>query len=850
MESRFNPTPLLLVFALLAFGLAGLSVADMFLPHPSDGVILETAAGGGRLVVADVVQGSGAQKAGIEKGDVIAGIDREAVVDLGHAARVLNRHRVGDEVLYLVRTPAGLVETRVQLGRRHIGDGTYLYAAVLGFSFFVVGLFVLLRQPARRTSQVFFLMCGLFLLFLVCRMRPPSYSGLDPLILGLGTVAFLFLPPVFLHFYLLFPRPVWEGDGGESLMRRLGALWRLGWPLFYALPLVLFVGSFAVARLAGRPAALIGGVPPAHWWLTAAYMLVGLAAMAGNARRATDPRERRGLALVLVGSLFGLLPFLVASVGFATFQYSPGYFFAGIMPLVLVPITFAYAVVRFQLLDIRVILRRSLLYTVTTAVVTGLYAAGIATFNALFRGTALAASGYFPIVLALAIVVFFDPVRRGVQGPIDRFFFAGRSRLQQAMVEMGEAVAAQVDLQAVVHELMEKLPRLLELHFAGLYLRRGSGLDRVAGPATLPESLPSPPEVRRLLERQQRPVAVAQLGSLGLRDADLAAWVRTLEEAGVEVVGELRSRRRHLGLVVLSAKRGQIPLEREELDLLQGLLNQVALALETSLLLEERTQKAELERELEIAATIQARLLPDCLRFAAGWQVAAVCRPARIVGGDFFAQLVSPEGEESAVIFGDVSGKSVSGALMMMAAHEALHALALIQPRPEQLFRLANRRVYALGRRNFVALGYLAASPDGCRLRYVLAGQPPLLLRRRDGTVVELPLPGHRIPVGALGDGAYECLEAVVGPGELVVGYSDGVTDARAPSGELFGDRLAAVLAAAPADPDGAVAAILAAVDEHTENGIQYDDLTLVAVGRPAVGRPAVGHPGASESPS
>lgn len=834
-----NTTAPLLAFGFVAFALAVLSIGDMFLPRPYDGVVLD-ARSPHRLIVQDVAPGSGADVAGIRPGDEIRGIHREVVRNASQATRVLNKLSIGDEVLYLV-IGAGDRKTReveVRLGRRQFGDGTYLFSCLLGFSFFLVGLFVLIRQPTLRVSQVFFLLCGFFLLFLVCRLRPPSYSGFDNLILSLGTVAFLLLPPALLHFYLLFPRPVWlDAAAGERWGGTVAGLWRRGWPAIYALPPLVFAASFALARLEGSDEVqLASGAPLANWWLLALYMLGSLFVLRANSRHLEDPRERRGMAMVLIGSLFGLVPFLISSVVFATRQASEAFFVLGIMPLVLVPITFAYAIVRFQLLDIRVILRRSLLYTVTTALVTGFYAAGIAAFNAFFRDSTLAASGYFPFVLALAIVVLFDPLRRRIQDLIDRFFFAERSRLQKAMVELGEALTVQCDLQIVVQELVEKLPRLLALDFAALYLRRGNKLVRLAGPENLPTELPVIEELEeRLRQRSSSFTRLDRLGALPLRSAPVAHWVRSLTDAGVEAIGELASSRRQLGMVLLSAKQGRMQLEREDLELLQGLLRQASLALETSLLLEERTQRAELEREIEIAADIQARLLPSRLFFAEGWQVAALCRPARIVGGDFFSQLPSFADGNAAVVFGDVAGKSVSGALMMMAAHEALHTLAMTHREPGELFTLANRRVYALGQRNFVALGYFSACSDRQHLCYAVAGQPPPLIRWTDGQVFELPLPEHRLPIGALGDGEYCSLEVMVRPGEIVLGYSDGIVDARSPHDEPFTcTRLEAVVARSPADPDAIVRNVLHEIDAFTRGGLQYDDLTLVAVGRPA----------------
>jgi serine phosphatase RsbU (regulator of sigma subunit) len=267
--------------------------------------------------------------------------------------------------------------------------------------------------------------------------------------------------------------------------------------------------------------------------------------------------------------------------------------------------------------------------------------------------------------------------------------------------------------------------------------------------------------------------------------------------------------------------------------LLKGLVHQASMALEAQALLEERTRQAELERELDIAATIQASLQPDSVRLAEGWQVAAVCRPARQVGGDFIAELPGPWDGHRAVAYGDVSGKSVSGALVMMAAYEILHSLALTAPHPEELVRLANRRLYEIQRGGFVALGYLSANPANDGLVYLMAGQPQPLKRCLTGEVVELPLGEHRLPLGAMMAEEHRLLEAAMEPGELVLGYSDGVVEATSPEGELFGcERLMAVLRESQPDPDEVVARVLAEVERFTRGNELYDDMTLVAVAR------------------
>ena len=823
----------ILTIGVLAFLVAGLSIVDMFVPRPFDGIYLE-ADTPGSLVVRQVVRGSGAARAGIDAGDTVLGIDAAAILAPSEAQEILNQHRIGDTVSYLVRSDSGLAELAVQLGPRRIGDSTYLVASGLGFLFFFVGAFVVLRQRNLPAAQVFFMLCTLFLLFLVCRLRPASYSWVDSFVLTTGTAALLFMPPTFLHFFLIFPQPVWRSIRSERIGRILSLPQSIRWLLvLYAVPLLVYSGSAVFYRREGTSVPLISGAPVANWWLMAVYMVLGLAALATNARVLADPRQRRGAGLVLVGSVFGVLPFLVLAVAFPSFLHTERFIFYGIVPLVLVPATFAYAIVRFQLLEIRVILRKSLLYTVTTAVVTAIYALGIASVHLLFRGTTVVDSRYFPFILALAIVLLFEPLRHRIQGPVDRFFFAERSRLQSAMVELGEAFGAHVDLSTVVRSLVERLPEILGLHFAGLYLLRGDRLVRVEGPSSLPDSVPILGFLHEHLRRSGGLVRVDQLGPLEVVSNEVASLARSLDSSGVEVIGHLASPRRWIGLVVLSEKTSQMSFEPEELGLLRSLLHQAAMALETSLLLEEKTHQAELERELEIAASIQASLLPTALTTPPGWTVVATCRPARQVGGDFYTELAGPDGTSPAIVFGDVSGKSVPGALLMMAAHEVLQSLAISYRNPEELFELANRRLYTLQRRRFIALGYLHCAADAGTLRYLIAGQPPLLRWRLGGRVDELPLPDHRIPVGAMRETGYRALEVEVETGELVLAYSDGVVEARSPAGEFFGEeRLQKVLANCRGSATTAVSNVMAELTRFTEGEDPYDDVTLIAVGR------------------
>lgn len=177
-----------------------------------------------------------------------------------------------------------------------------------------------------------------------------------------------------------------------------------------------------------------------------------------------------------------------------------------------------------------------------------------------------------------------------------------------------------------------------------------------------------------------------------------------------------------------------------------------------------------------------------------------------------------------------------------MAAHEALQSLAFTHRDPATLLTVANQRLYRLGgKKGFVAIAWIAVSEDGSGIDYALAGQPQLLVRGAAGAVRELPLPEHRLPLGALLNNGYQVCRAAVAPGEVVLGYSDGVLEAQSPSGEQFGDRrLAEVLRGLSGEPQAVVDGVLAAVRQFAGEAEPYDDITLVAIARDREEAPCV----------
>jgi serine phosphatase RsbU (regulator of sigma subunit) len=246
-----------------------------------------------------------------------------------------------------------------------------------------------------------------------------------------------------------------------------------------------------------------------------------------------------------------------------------------------------------------------------------------------------------------------------------------------------------------------------------------------------------------------------------------------------------------------------------------------------------------LEHELAIARGIQISLMPRALPQPAGWRLASAYRAAREVGGDFFDAYELPARPgHLGFIVADVTGKGVTAALVMAFTRAVLRAAAYNGVGPGDALARTNRVLVHDAQTGLFVTAFAGELEVATgRLRYASAGhEPPLLVRAADGQVRELALPPATL-LGAFTD--FDAPETLIelAPGDLLVAFTDGVTDAADASRTRFGDaRFQASLAGvAGAGPDGAVAGVLAAIDAFVDGQPAADDITLLAIGRLAV---------------
>jgi sigma-B regulation protein RsbU (phosphoserine phosphatase) len=253
----------------------------------------------------------------------------------------------------------------------------------------------------------------------------------------------------------------------------------------------------------------------------------------------------------------------------------------------------------------------------------------------------------------------------------------------------------------------------------------------------------------------------------------------------------------------------------------------------------ERSHARDLERDLEIGRQIQTDFLPESLPAPAGWEVAALFRPARQVGGDFYDAFELEDGRLGLTI-ADVCDKGVGAALFMalfrslIRSHAELHGAGTpAAPAARSIVALTNDYIARThGRSNmFATIFFGILDPSTGALAFVNAGHEPPVVRRASGAVERLQPSGPA--VGMFPDAAFEARELELAAGDLLLAFTDGVTEERGPSGTLFGEERLLALAASP----GASAReLLGRIDEalraHRGEIEPSDDVTMIAARR------------------
>jgi len=581
------------VAVLVVLGVANVATYSRW-HEVEDGVLWSARPEG--VIATDVVPRSAAAAAGIAPGDVLLAVNGAPISTPADVVEVQHRSTAGTRLTY----------TLVRLGTREALDvtltpaprGTSLYFALAAVGLFtlLVGASVRLRRPRDQATLHFFWLCVAFFGVFTFTFNGP-FDRLDWVFYWGDAIAFALLPPLLLHFTLVFPeRPA----NGESRIPTRRAR-QLLVPLMYVPAL-----SLAAARVATIARASAGGMSgpalsralegidraePIYLFVCA---VAALAVVVRGFQEITSVTARRQLRWIAWGTALGVGPFAFGyALPWALGADPPLALQLTAVPLGLVPLTFASAIVRYRLRDVEVIIKRGLAYTAFGAAAVALYAAIRKVTAFVIANDADDHNWIIAALATLVIVLLARPVKDAMQNALDRVFYRDRYDYRRALVAFARDLNSDLDVVRLSQRLVARIVETLVVDRMALMLAdERSGDFASIGDYGFTQPVPRLPRASSMMTRLDAshtvalddPIAAARFAAEEVefwRDAGTFYFVPCVFEGST------------IAVLALGRKETDEPFNSEDLGLLTAVAGQVATAIENGRLYRQLRLKAE-----------------------------------------------------------------------------------------------------------------------------------------------------------------------------------------------------------------------------------------------------------------
>ncbi len=519
MEKNLNNRLQLTVLALVTLGLVALAALNFWQDHntqqPGDGVWWREAADGSGLVADKVLPSSPGQRAGILEGDLLTGIKQPPEGSVQHKGQPKNAllnepgpptgvsvtnadqpdsqlDTLNGQSKFFNQLPGRPIRRLSDLDRALSLTGNYINVdytitrngvstpievipepsdrslemgqRVIGLIYLAIGIYVLLRRWTAPRATHFYLFC-LVSFALYAFKYTGTFDTLDWSVFWVNVLAESLQPALFLHFALSFP---------EERFKKLRRRWL---PLIYA-PGALLLGLWLWAFNFWQATGLLKHrLEQAGTFYDAIFYVVAASLFVRSYYLANTPLQRQQLKWLYRGACLAVGPFTLYAIFFLFDLRIPSFFedMAG-LSMVILPLTFSWAIIRFRLMDTDLIFKRGVAYTLATSLILGGYF-GVIALITLKVHTSLPDNvrEWGLVVAILATAAIFDPLKRRIQSWVDRVFDRQRYDYRKALIEFGRGLSSETNLERLLVSIVEQLPHTLLVARVAVFLARESG---------------------------------------------------------------------------------------------------------------------------------------------------------------------------------------------------------------------------------------------------------------------------------------------------------------------------------------------------------------------------------------
>jgi serine phosphatase RsbU (regulator of sigma subunit) len=696
--------------------------------------------------------------------------------------------------------------------------------SLAGLAFLGMG-WLILRQRRDLVARYFFTLCMVFAFFLMDIPNWPS-EGYMLLTEFIRDIAHLVLPVVVLRFLIYFPERV---NLTPETLRRHRLLWLPAAPL-----LVMTILAHLFKMDPGSGLVQLLQLLSSIFFL--GYIIGGLAIFTRKIFGRDQPARRTKLRLAMLGMLCGFLPFVIGAVlpnissggGIAHVEWLA-------FSLILVPISFGLAIMRYGALDLEYVVRHSLIYaTLTLGIVLGFTLVVGLLGHALTR---YFQTSSFPIVMmaVIATALVLNPARNRLQSLIDRAFYPSRRATREALEQLSHRLSTVVGEKEAVDQMLQNLHDLYRPQHVALFL----GNDRtyrLEGMFSAPDQrinadsvqLPAGATLETILQKTPRPIYAEEIDGLDTAEMTDAATTWLLDVLQVQIIVPLFTNQRLRGFLTFGPKSGGTLYSQLDIANLHNFSIQAAALVEIKRLYQDRIDKERMETELSLARTIQNQLVPTSPLEKNGLYVLGHMDSCREIGGDYF-DYFPLDNDHVGFAIADAVGKGVPAALLMSSLRSAFRATAIRHRSPDDVVGRLNRNVCDLAESGqLISFFYGILNTVTGQLDFCNGGMnAPILMRKGQDWLERLRRGG--LMLGIDPDRRYAQGSLRMQPGDMLYLYTDGITEEFNDQDQLFGEkRLESLIRNPPNLPvEGLLDRVFTEIDAFSV-GDQSDDRTLI----------------------
>jgi PAS domain S-box-containing protein len=544
--------------------------------------------GSSRGLEAYIIEQNGpAEKAGIQKGDILEAISGKQIKRERDVTQQLYTLGVWAKANYTIQRAGTQINVPLIIAPQDTNLRFKRFLEVVGFLYLFIGVFIFLRRWQAAGALHFYTIC--LASFVVYSYSFTSkLNQFDWTIYWLDEIGFLFLPPLFLHFCLTFPKPK------QSLERHSSWKALLYVPAVFLLVVhVFFIQGYL--NVFQAPLVLRIFLDRIHTLHFAALFVLGVVSLIHTYFSSASTTLKQQIRWIVLGTTFGTVPFfsLYAIPYWLGVTPSP-WMESTVFPMVLIPLTFGYAIIKYRLMDVDIIFKKGVAATLASLAVVGFYFALIGIVTEVFR-----ASGASPVWVIISLVVaafVFSPLRNWIQAKVDRYFYRDRYDYRKTLIEFGRTLGSEVNLKRLLDSVVERIRHTLSVDRIAIFLEQDKG-----GPSqfvlakSVGMSLSATSVNTGFLDPNRPALAKGYLFYENLRTLipERSEFRDSLKQLDLNYYLPCIVKNRTIAFIGLGrTTRGEL-LTSEDVELLQTIAGYVAIAIENSRLYESIHEKAE-----------------------------------------------------------------------------------------------------------------------------------------------------------------------------------------------------------------------------------------------------------------